>query len=422
MNMFKFWKSIFFDSLMFHLGGGGGGGGQPQQTTVQNTNIPEYARPYVETMLGATQQQLFNTTPGADGTTQITGVKPYQAFGQEGAGLGPGEMAAAQSAVAPFDPLQQQAYQTAAGLGLPSTYGQAADITGMGIAGAMGTAGQAQGLYGMGRQAAGAGQQYARQATNPYAVQAYMNPYLESALAPQIAEATRQSNIAGLQAKAQAAQQGAFGGSRQGLMESERQRNLGQNISNIVGQGYNQAFNQAQQAQQFGANLGLQGLQAGAGMYGQGIGAQQAAYNQAMQGAGQLAGIGGQALQAQQGILGVQSQMGAQQQQQQQNIINQAIQNYATAQQYPQQQLAFMNSMLRGLPLQTSTTQSYQAAPSMVSQLGGLGLAGAGAYRLATGKKGGLPKNFQQKRMKAPDNREKMPGGLMGLALNKIGG
>jgi len=190
MNMFKFWKSIFFDSLMLHMGGGGGGG-QPQQTTVQNTNIPEYARPYVETMLGATQQQLFNTTPGADGTTQITGVKPYQAFGQEGAGLGPGEMAAAQSAVAPFDPLQQQAYQTAAGLGLPSTYGQAADITGMGIAGAMGTAGQAQGLYGMGRQAAGAGQQYARQATNPYAVQAYMNPYLESALAPQIAEATR---------------------------------------------------------------------------------------------------------------------------------------------------------------------------------------------------------------------------------------
>ena len=42
-------------------GGGSGGGGGPTQTTVQNTNIPEYARPYVETMLGATQQQLFNT-------------------------------------------------------------------------------------------------------------------------------------------------------------------------------------------------------------------------------------------------------------------------------------------------------------------------------------------------------------------------
>ena len=58
----------------------------PTQTTVQNTNIPEYARPYVETMLGATQKQLFTTQPGADvtnpdgsvtpGTTEITGFQP----------------------------------------------------------------------------------------------------------------------------------------------------------------------------------------------------------------------------------------------------------------------------------------------------------------------------------------------------------
>ena len=73
-------------------------------------------------------------------------------------------------------------------------------------------------------------------------------------------------------------------------------------MSNLVGQGYNNAFNQAQQAQQFGANLGLQGLQAGAGMYGQGIGAQQAAYNQAMQGAQQYANLGNQAQQAQIGL------------------------------------------------------------------------------------------------------------------------
>ena len=92
---------------------------------------------------------------------------------------------------------------------------------------------------------------------------------------------------------------------------------------------------------------------------------------------------------AQQGILGLQAQTGAQQQAQQQQVINQMIQNYATAQQYPQQQLAFMNAMLRGLPLQTATTQSYQAAPSMTSQLTGLGLAGAGMYGLATGRKAG---------------------------------
>ena len=65
-------------------GGGGGGQQQPTQTNVTNTNIPEYARPYVETMLGATQQQLFNTAPNAQGGLDITSVKPYTPFGAEG--------------------------------------------------------------------------------------------------------------------------------------------------------------------------------------------------------------------------------------------------------------------------------------------------------------------------------------------------
>ena len=43
-----------------------GGGGGPSSTTSYQTNIPEYARPYVETMLGATQRQVFTggTSPG----------------------------------------------------------------------------------------------------------------------------------------------------------------------------------------------------------------------------------------------------------------------------------------------------------------------------------------------------------------------
>ena len=64
---------------------GGGGGGQPTQTTAYNTNIPEYAKPYVMNMLGAGQNQLFTTTPGTTdpvtGETtpgEITGFRPYQ--------------------------------------------------------------------------------------------------------------------------------------------------------------------------------------------------------------------------------------------------------------------------------------------------------------------------------------------------------
>jgi hypothetical protein len=134
-------------------------------------------------------------------------------------------------------------------------------------------------------------------------------------------------------------------------------------MNQAIGTGYNNAFQAAQQAQQFGANLGVQGLGA------------------ANTAAGNLANIGTQQLTGQQGIAAAQMQAGTAEQQQQQNVINQAIQNYATAQQYPQQQLSFMNAMLRGLPTQSTTTQQYQAAPSTLNQITGLGIAGLGAYK-----------------------------------------
>jgi hypothetical protein len=149
----------------------------------------------------------------------------------------------------------------------------------------------------------------------------------------------------------------------------------------LINQGYNTAFQNAQQAQQFGANLGMQGLQGQAGAYGQ-----------ALQGAGQLANIGGQQLGAQQNILNTQNQLGAQDTAAQQAIKNQDIQNYATAQQYPYLQLGLMNSMLRGLPMQQSSTSMYQAPPNALSQVAGLGTAGLGAaamYNQATKAGGG---------------------------------
>ena len=332
---------------------GGGGGGQPTQSTVTQTNIPEYARPYVESMLGATQQQLFTTAPGPEGTTQITGIKPYVPYSTDPTAY-----------IAGFSPLQQQAFTGTAGLQAPAEYQAASQATGAAGAGAMG----------LGTQAAGAGQQYAQMATTPGSVQGYMSPYVQQALAPQLAEIQRQSDIAQQALRGQAVGAGAFGGTRQALQAAEQERNKQALMSQAVGQGYQSAYDRAMQSMQYGAGLGLQGLQTGLQGYGQGL-----------QAAGQLAGIGQQQLAAQQGILQAQQQAGALQQQQQQNIINQAIQNYATAQQYPQQQLAFMNAMLRGLPLQTVSTQSYQAPPSMMSQLAGAGLT---AYGL--GSKAGM--------------------------------
>jgi len=335
-------------------GGGGGGGSAPTSTTSYSTNVPEYARPYVENMLNATQAQIYNADMGG-----FNKYVPYSADPTK--------------YVAGFSPLQQYAQSGAAGLTLPSNYGLATGQT-------LGTGMQ---LGALAPQMGMAGANYANMATSPYATSAYMNPYLSSALAPQLAEARRQYDITGMQQQGQATRAGAFGGSREALMAAENRRNMNQQMNQLIGQGYNQAFNQAQQAQQFGANLGLQGQQAQAGALAQQLAA-----------ANQLAGLGGQQLQAQQGIYNLQNQFGQQQQQQQQNIINQAIQNYATEQQYPFMQLGILNSMLRGLPMQQSSTQMYQAPPSAVSQLAGLGTAGLGAlgmYNAATGsKRGGL--------------------------------
>jgi hypothetical protein len=199
-----------------------------------------------------------------------------------------------------------------------------------------------------------------------------MNPYLNAALQPQLAEIQRQYDISGTQQMGNATKAGAFGGSREALMAAENQRNAGLARNQAIGTGYNNAFQAAQQAQQFGANLGLQG------------------YNQA----GNLAG---QQLAQEQSIANLQNQMGGQQQSQQQNVINQAVQNYATAQQYPYLQLGMLNSMLRGLPMQQASTQMYQAAPSQVSQLAGLGTAGLGAaamYNAASRAGGGEIKGY----------------------------
>ena len=53
------------------FGGSGGGGSQPTQSTSYQTNLPEYAKPYVETMLGAAQKQAYKY----DGDT-VTGFQP----------------------------------------------------------------------------------------------------------------------------------------------------------------------------------------------------------------------------------------------------------------------------------------------------------------------------------------------------------
>lgn len=278
--MFKL--STLFDFFMpaLYFGGGGGGSPAPTQSTVTNTNIPEYAQPYVETMLGSAQQQIFNyDTDPATGMKTPTTLKPYQPYSTD-----------PNAYLAGFSPMQEQAFKGAASMqSNPQSFAQ--DVGG------------------------------------------YMSPYAMNAMMPQLNEMQRRSDMAGQQQQAQATQAGAFGGGRDALMRSERERNLGQQQSDLMATGMQNAFNAAQNQYNTGFQQNL-------------------------------------------GINQLQNQYGAQQQGMEQSKINQQIQNYATQQQYPMMQLANMSNLLRGLPMQASTTQGYQASPSAVSQIAGLGTAG----------------------------------------------
>lgn len=310
--------------------GGGGGGGQPTQTTNVNTNIPEYARPYVENMLEAGQRQLFQTSGN-----QITGFREYTPYSTD-----PTKYFAGPSS------LQTSAYNEAAGMQTPSGYAPAQATAAMSGLGAL-----------------RAGANYQQMATTPGAVQAYMSPYQQAVTDVEKAAAIRDYQIAAPTLQAQAARQGAFGGSRSAIQMAEAQRALGSRLGEIQAKGTQSAYDKAMQNMQFGANLGLQGL------------------GQATSAAGTLGQLAGAEQQADISRIGLQQQLGQAQQQYQQNIINQAIQDYATQQQYPIMQLGVMSNLLRGLPMQASSTQMYQAQPSGAQQALGLGLGALGAYK-----------------------------------------
>ena len=91
--------------------------------------------------------------------------------------------------------------------------------------------------------------------------QQLLNPYLMASLQPQINEANRQAEMVRAQNAGRLAQTGAFGGSRQAIMESEGQRNLNQNIADITGKGYATAYDKAMEQQNNINQYGLAALQ-----------------------------------------------------------------------------------------------------------------------------------------------------------------
>lgn len=183
-------------------------------TSVQTKEIPEELRPYVREVLSEAQD-IYKTR-------KEEGYVPYT--GEE---------------IAPFSPEQERAYAlTAEQVGQTQRYATpaAAFATMAGIA--------------------PSGQEIA----------SYIDPFTQQVIDIQEREARRASDLLKQEQDLKAVQSGAFGGSRQAIVEAERGRNLAQQIGDFRAKGlsaaYQQALDQAQEQRQrqLGAASMLTGL------------------------------------------------------------------------------------------------------------------------------------------------------------------
>lgn len=291
--MFKLKSLIDFFFPRLHISMGGPSSSPvTQQTNI--TELPEWAKPYAQDTLARGQaltQQPYQTY-GAD---RIAGFSPLQQQAQEqvagmapssqiGTATGMATQAGLQGLGAAYDPgffgnqyrspgrytpgqfsmLQAQApelqqFQMQRPQEVQGAQAQAAEL---GYA-PMTQAAQFRGPRGIGYERTAAERVAAPQLQNlqmqaapdvstesfaqPNSAQQYMSPYMQNVVDVQQREAKRQSDIAALGERGQAVQRGAFGGSRQGLIEAERQRNLATQLGDIQATGQQAAFQSAQQ-------------------------------------------------------------------------------------------------------------------------------------------------------------------------------
>ena len=261
-------------------------------TVEQKTILPDYQRDFLEKLL----------TDVRDTATQPVEFPEMQ--------------------IAGLTPLQQQAIQRgAAGIGnFQNLLQSGADTVGMGVS-----------------------------ALTPQGSAAYMNPFVENVIDQNLADITRQGEIAKNQIGAGAVRSGAFGGSRQAVAEQELQRNLADTFARqsagLRAQAFESAQDRAQKASELFTKAGIA-----------------------------TAGLG----EAQQGAnlrdIQLLSSLGGQEQQQQQSELD-ALRATSTQRQFePYQRLSFMSDIFRGVP-STATTLSSTTTPdpSRFSQIAGIG-------------------------------------------------
>jgi hypothetical protein len=253
------------------MSGGGGGAPQAQQVTSTTSNLPEYARPYFENLMNRAQAESYRE------------YTPYE--GQRLAG---------------FTPEQQQVQQQTMGLQTPGQFGAASNFASAAGLGSLAASqytptsfnnqqiGQPNLLnYQMSTPSRVTTQNYSapqmQAAQTNFApniqhydmnaaqtnfdassmlqqhqmdrpdmfgqaqVDQYMSPYIQNVLDVQKREALTDAKKAQLAQNLGAVRQGSYGGARQLLATTERERALGQQLGDIQARGLQSAFENSQQ-------------------------------------------------------------------------------------------------------------------------------------------------------------------------------
>jgi len=185
-------------------------------------------------------------------------------------------------------------------------------------------------------------------------VKDYMTDYNKNVADVAAREMRDQSAIQQQDIGAQAANVGAFGGSRQAILEAERQKNLTQGLGDLYtraqADAYQTALGAAQQDRQ-------QQLQSSLGM---------------STTAGQQQALGQSDIQQRMGIGGLGRQMD-------QQALDLGYQGFTEERDYPKTQLGFYSNILQGVPYSQSTIGStYTPQPSFLNQAVGAGISGLG--------------------------------------------
>jgi hypothetical protein len=335
--------------------GGGGGGVQETTSTVTQTNLPEYAEPYITRLMQRAETES---------------LVPYTTY--EGQRL------------ATFSPEQELAMTGKAGLavaGDPTQITPASDV--------MTNLARNQMMTPEGTMvpAIGSGQGVARSTYNQVTgtdaagnpiygnVQAYMNPY-QQAVTDMAKEAAREQSLRQSNLIAQdAAASGGLGGYREAIMQSERENALTKQIADIQAVGSLEAYDQGRSA--FEADRAARFA---------GIGTDQATRAQQLGAAGALADLGFSRQAAEIARLDQLGQAGTARQAMQQQIYDMGYQEFQDQLAFPRQNISFYQQALRGMPITPGQqVSSYQPTPSAASTMLGLGLGGLGIYQALGG-------------------------------------